>query len=118
LEAQQPRVFYRVVKTNPPTRDDFIPNALLGKPPPRDRSPDAMHLWEDCISVQETLAQFRSLTSKFHFRLGEFVGAVRIEDDAPITVTATLSLGHFSLEGDAQEMLNRVVSVESAFLSA
>ncbi len=49
------------------------------------------------------------------FRLGEFVAEVRIEDGVPITVTVTFSPGHFSLEGDAQEMLNRVVSVESAF---
>src|SRR5436190_12539075 len=52
-----PGIFYRIVRGNPPTLDDFISNAAKGRPL-RDSDPEARRLW-DGISVQATEAQAR-----------------------------------------------------------
>jgi hypothetical protein len=108
------RLYYRIERHNPPLLEDSGPNAALGKPPPRDPSPEALRLWQRCVSTQDTLEGARRLARRVRYQLGDFVAVLRVESDAPIVAEAPGGPGHFSLEGDAQELLKRVVSVESA----
>lgn len=102
------RFLYRVVRTNPPTIQDFLSNLELGRETPVD--PEMAELW-DGLSVQSTLAQARR-RSRISPMLGRFIAAVRVPTDGSIRFERTRGEGHHTLWGDAADLLARVVSVE------
>ena len=108
MAAEPPRVFYRVVKTDPPTLADFTSPAAQGKPFTH-QDPARRPLW-DGLSCHATEAQARRNARRFRTH-GGYVAGVRIEAGAPVRVERTLGPGHYTLWGDPAELLARVVSV-------
>jgi hypothetical protein len=105
-----PRIFYRSVKTNPPTVDDFRSHAARGRPCPSNE-PTLVHEWEG-LSVFTTYEQARANAAKWKWRIGEYVAEVSTPDDLPITVEGPDSRGHANLyDIEAQALLRCVTRV-------
>jgi hypothetical protein len=104
------RFFYRLVKSNPPTLEDFTSNLALGKQIPAD--PALAELW-DGLSVQSTLAQARR-RGRPSPALGRFVAVLRVPTDGSIRFERTRGEGHHTIWGDSAVLLALVVSVEPA----
>ena len=97
------RIFYRIVKTVPPTIDDFLSNQAKGKQP-RHPTPEILRLW-DGISVYDTLRQAR-ITARLFPRLGQHIAILRIPDDGRFRIEQKQdpAQGHFTLWGDAAQI--------------
>lgn len=100
-------VCYRVVRTLPPTRQDFRSREAQGlrARPPERRDP---RLYAG-ISVFESLAALEATR-----RVVPLVGAVvelRIPDGAPVAVHKTRGPGHWTLVGDPDVLLGYVTGV-------
>lgn len=94
---------YRVVKHDPPTLQDFLSNAAVGKlPPPGLRMPEQ---W-DGVSVvtSENEARWRAV----RYSLGDYIATLDILEDGPIRYRQT-SRDHMTLWAEPGEMLARVV---------
>ena len=105
------RLFYRIVKSNPPTLPDLTSNLELGKQIPAD--PESAALW-DGLSVQSTLAQARR-RRRASPMLGSHVAILRVPTNGTIRYERTLgSAGHHTIWGDPAVLLAMVVSVEPA----
>ena len=100
--------FYRVVKTNPPTMDDFLSDRAKGKPL-REGVPHA--LW-DGLSVFATAAQARSRARRYP-QMGRFLAHLALAEAAPLRVERTVprSRGHHTLWGNPAYLLGCVVAV-------
>jgi hypothetical protein len=105
------RIFYRVVKADPPTAEDFTSNEALGKP---FRHPDASRrrLWGG-LSCWATEAGARRNARRYRAQ-GAYVARIDLEDGSPIRVERTLGPGHYTLWGEPSDFLARVVSVVAA----
>ena len=102
--------FYRVVKTNPATRSDFVSNAALGMEPPDDR-PETLRVWSG-ISVYATAAQARRMARRYRGH-GDYIAAIQIDEGSPIRFERTLGRpGHHTLWASPDEILAAVVAVE------
>ena len=104
------RVFYRVVRSDPPTLADFTSNRALGRVL-RDPNPERQRLW-DGISVNATEAQARNRATDYP-AMGRWVARLEIPDDAPVRAEPTLpnSRGHHTLWGDPAALLRCVAGV-------
>jgi hypothetical protein len=103
------RLFYRIVRTNPPRLIDFTSNAALGKQVPTD--PELAALW-DGLSVQSTRAQARR-RRRASPMLGDYIAVLRVPTDGSFRYQRTLSAdGRHTLWGDPAALLALVVSVE------
>ena len=103
------RLFYRIVRTNPPDLVDFTSNAALGKRVPTD--PELAALW-DGLSVQSTLAQARR-RRRASPMLGDYIAVLRVPTDGSFRCQRTLSAdGHHTIWGDPAALHALVVSVE------
>ena len=104
LRHRSQRSFYRVVRTDPPTREDFLSHEALGIPP---RNPDDVELWRG-VSVQSTEQQARQRARLPGF--GRFIAELVIADDSGIIWRRTgRQAGHHTLWGDPDAMLACVV---------
>jgi hypothetical protein len=101
-------VFYRIVRTNPPTLDDFKSAKERGSPPPRD-DPELLRLW-DGVSVNATAVQSRNRARGLP-QLGCYIAKLEVSRDAPILAERTLGRGHYTLWSSAEALLRCVVSV-------
>ena len=103
------RVFYRIVKSDPPTLIDFMSPEARGRVP-RHPTVEVLRLW-DGISAYETEEQARAKARELP-RLGRYIAAVLVPEDGPIRHERTLdSEGHWTLWGEPAELLRRVTSV-------
>ena len=101
--------FYRVVRSDPPTLDDFMSNEAKGIPMARP-DPEVALLW-DGVSVNATATQARNRATKMPW-LGSYIAELGIAEGDPITVRRTgTSQGHHTLWGDPAELLARVIRV-------
>jgi hypothetical protein len=107
-----PRRFYRLVRSNPPTLDDFSSQQAKGIPMARP-DPEVALLW-DGISVYATEAQARH-QAKAKPWLGAYIAEIAISVEDPIAYRRTgTGRGHHTLWGDPTEVrarLTRVVDV-------
>jgi hypothetical protein len=102
--------FYRIVKTNPPTVEDFISDRDRGRPPPRN--PAMMDLWFG-LSMFDSEAAARQTAIRYPL-IGEFIAAVEIQETDPIRVERTTQRsGHFTAWGEAALLLRRATTVTS-----
>ena len=101
------RLFYRIVKTNPPTLSDFESAAIKGRPLPSD--PGDARLW-DGLSVYSTPAQARRQRRRSPV-LGAFIATVRVPLDESVRVERTRGDGHHTLWGDAELLLSMVTAI-------
>jgi hypothetical protein len=104
------RTFYRIVKHNPPRRQDFISNfEKRGKVPP-DLPSHLLRLW-DGLSVHETEAHAQRQARETPW-LGSFIAEVSLPEQALPSVrwerTIPRNPGHYTLWGNADDLLLRV----------
>ncbi len=107
----QTQNFYRIVKTDPPTAEDFTSDAAKGKPFAHP-DPSRRRLW-DGLSFYATEAQAHRNARRYRTH-GRFVAAVRVEEGDAIRAERTLGPGHYTLWGEPTAFLARVVSVTVA----
>ncbi|MHB8619591.1 MAG: hypothetical protein ACYDAG_08475 [Chloroflexota bacterium] len=100
------RTFYRIVKKDPPTTDDFSPTPLrqgsIGNP--------YLQILASGISIWSTEALALSKARQFP-RLGGYVAQLDIPDDSPIRIEKTLSPGHYTLWAAAAVLERFVVAI-------
>ncbi len=102
-------MFYRIVRTDPPTVRDFMSHRALGIPL-RHRTAKALRLY-DAISVYRTSAQAGALAT-LSPHLGRFVAEIRIPEVSAFRYELdTAKNGHCTLWGEPADLLALVVSV-------
>lgn len=100
------RSFYRVVRSNPPTRQDFLSHEALGIPL---RNEQQRELWSG-VSCQATEQQARRTARLPGF--GSFIARVELAEGGSIKWQRTgPKAGHHTLWGDPDELLANVVEV-------
>jgi hypothetical protein len=103
------RLFFRIVRTDPPDLADFLSNAALGRPPRRP-TPEVLRLW-DGISVYETEQQARVKALQFP-QLGGYVARLAIPPGLRVRAERTTSSeGHHTLWASAAILHSCVVDV-------
>ncbi len=105
--------FYRIVKTDPPVRRDFLSNqARRGEPKP-DLPPPLRRLW-DGLSVHDTLTESLRQAREIPW-LGGYVAELLVSREGECACrwerTVTHNQGHFTLWGDPDDLLGCVVRV-------
>jgi hypothetical protein len=97
------RVFYRIVRSNPPTLRDFLSQAALGIPS-RRRDPEALRLRRG-ISVYATEAQARR-KARGMGTLGDYIARIELPTASPVIFERTTeSNGHYTLWGDPEAIM-------------
>ena len=105
------RLFYRIVKSNPPKRVDMQSARVRGHDEPPD--PERRAVW-DGLSVFSTLSQARR-KQRTSPRIGSYIAVLRVPTDGSIRIERTLrDAGHHTIWADAALLLAWVVSVELA----
>src|SRR5215211_8313499 len=101
------RPFYRLVRSNPPTMDDFVSNKAKAIPMARP-DPEVALLW-DGISVYATETQARN-QARVKPWLGAYIAELVVTENDPITVRRSgTGRGYHTLWGDPAELNARVV---------
>jgi len=104
------RRLYRLVRTNPPPRADFLSNAEQGVTPLRPLTPTQMRLWSG-VSCTETLAQARARAAATP-HLGAFIAVLDLPDNGQFGIARTgHRAGHITVWGDADALRAAVVAV-------
>gem|GEM_PF-808314 len=106
-------VVHRIVLTDPPTLDDFQPNAERGIEPRRPIPVEFVRL-ESGISVYRTMAQARRTARKYPpWFGGGYVARIVLPESANVRIERTTkSAGHYTLWADADTILSWVDDVE------
>ena|SRR5579884_2345190 len=105
-----PRTFYRIVKSSPPTDDDFVPKvvvaqAVLAKRPDLARLMTGISVFDDVELARKKAVQFPVL--------GDLLAEVTIPDDSPIRFERTTSSrGHYTMWGDQTQLRQLVTRIE------
>ncbi len=104
-------VFYRIVRTDPPTEADFVSDRERNRPRPADPAVDRLM---DGFSAFATEAQARRMGRRLPIP-GRFIAVVEVAEtqgSASIQYERTLeTAGHYTLWGDPAAILERVSSV-------
>lgn len=98
------RTFFRIVTSNPPTREDFLSHRALGRPL---TDPARVRQWEG-VSVYGTAHQARKKARQYP-TLGQYIAELRVPGDAPIEAERTGSSNHHTLWGTPEALLACVV---------
>lgn len=107
------RTLYRIVRTNPPRREDFLSYEALGRMPRSRLTPSQRESWAGVSAYDDKeVARGYALARPYH---GEYIATLSIEDGAPIRTRQTgRTPEHHDLWGEPEQMLARVVAVERA----
>lgn len=100
-------VVYRIVRHDPPTREDFLPPSLAGPVGERTRAVDPRLLTG--ISTFRTERQATAVARRYP-ALGSFIAEVRLPTGARSERTLRRR-GHFTVWGDPDELLDGVQRV-------
>jgi hypothetical protein len=103
-------VFYRVVRTDPPSRLDFTSNEARGRQPRRPLDARGRRLWQG-LSAFDTASGARH-AARTTPALGSYVARVEIPPGAQVEVEQTGRFGHYTLWGQPADILRMVVAVE------
>jgi hypothetical protein len=103
------QTFYRIVKTNPPTLQDFMSFEELGRRPRDPNDPEVLRRW-DKVSVWEDERRAREWARRLP-RLGAYIARLDIPDTSQLTAEASGPAGHYSLAATAMELQQYVTSV-------
>jgi len=103
-----PETALRIVKTNPPTLQDFTSNQARGVPLRGNelRQPElhsGLSVHDNARTVVERATTMR--------RIGGYIAAVRVTNDGATFVAKTLGEGHYTLWGDHAALLEAILSV-------
>lgn len=99
-------IFFRIVKTAPPTVTDFLSNRALGRPRRRNESEE---VWTG-LSHYDTAERARNTARRFP-ALGAFIAALHVPPDGPFRVARTFGPGHYTVWGDPRDFLAAVLAV-------
>jgi len=102
--------YFRIVRTNPATAQDFLSDKARGIPP-RNDEPLTLHVW-DGISVYRTFGQAARKARDYPF-LGSYIAEVDITGRADVRVEKTFGRGHHTVWGTPDVLLACVVSIVS-----
>ncbi len=106
------RLFYRIVRSHPPTLVDFTSRAEQGHLLPNP-TPERQRLWEG-ISVYATLAQPRRNARRFP-QLGMYIAALDVSEAEGLHFERTTHQpGHFTVWGEPARILACVLFLEPA----
>ena len=109
-EPHGSNVFYRLVKSNPPTRQDFLSYEELGISLAQI-DPESVRLSRG-ISVFRTEAQARRVARRRSFRGPFFIAELRIPANTGVRIERTTrSAGHYTLWADPDMIALWVVRV-------
>lgn len=102
------RTFSRIVKSNPPRRDDFLANTARGRRPARSLTSTQARRWEG-ISVFETAEQARRHVGK-RPALGGVIAEIRPPPGSLVHAERTnpSNPGHHALWGRPEDVRQRV----------
>jgi len=101
---------YRIVKTDPPTRVDFLSYEALGLLA-RNPTPELLELWSG-VSTYDGREYLR-VRARRRPDLGRYIVTLLIEDGGPIRVKQTGSnRRHHDIWGTPETIMARVVAVE------
>lgn len=105
----EPRRVFRIVKSDPPTIDDFTSAYALGRPKARgiQLKSTALHM---ALSVMQTLDQATSRAIQFP-QIGGHVAELALHGGNGFAIAATVEPGHLSLWGSAFKLDGAVVDV-------
>ncbi len=104
-----PRIFYRIVKSDRPSRADFLSHMLKGLKP-RNPTPKSLHEY-DGVSVLDTAEHAGAWAERLP-HLGEYIAELHIPDDASIVFEGPNARGHGNLyAATAEELLGYVQAV-------
>ena len=108
------RVFYRVVLTNPPTRQDALSTRQRGHGP-RHLDPRSRRLVEG-LSVFDSIEAAQAVALGRGGKIGRFIAELTIVEGGPIEFELTSPrTGHYTLWGDPADILatmGRVIPIE------
>jgi len=113
-----PQRLYRIVRTDPPSRDDFLSNWVVrerdiaaGRRPrsvPADG--EALHMWSG-ISTYDSVAAAREQARRY--RLGGFIATLEIPPGIGIRVEQTSRRAdHYTLWGEPGTLLATVAEIQ------
>jgi hypothetical protein len=107
---KQMATFYRLVRSNPPTMDDFTSNCERGRRRRTERG-ETIEDWTG-LSVFDSLEAVRDLRrrAQFGYRV-QWVARLDIPNHTAIEWRRTHGPGHWTLWGSARAILATVVSV-------
>ena len=100
------RLLYRIVRSDPPTRADFLSNEAKDLPP---RGPE-LRLSERHAGVTmfDTEVEARTVARRYP-NIGRYLAAIRIPVGSGIVVRQTLRPGHYTVWGTPDDLLTLVV---------
>ena len=102
-------VFYRIVRTNPPTETYFLSHRARGIPLRQDTL-ELRRSWEG-VSVYDSVERVRRIVARFP-RIGAFIAEVRVEAGDPVEFAQTGDdPPHYDLWAEPRELLALVVRV-------
>jgi len=104
------RLFYRVVRNNPPTIDDFKSLAALGRSVPPNVSLEVREAWQ-AVSVfvtREGAARQARANASRGRPLGDYIAELRIPPDAPVRTDDPRADGHLNLWAEPAVLLAAV----------
>jgi hypothetical protein len=109
------QTYYRIVKSDPPTLQDFMSLAELGQRPRNPNDPEVIRRW-DKLSVWGE-EQRAHEWARLHPRLGAYIARLDLPDASTISVESSGPTGHYSMAATASELwqyITLVVPVEPA----
>lgn len=104
-----PRHVFRILKSDPPTLEDFTSAYVLDRPKARGiqlRSA-AVHM---SLSVMETLDQANSRALQFP-QIGGYIAELALQGGEGFAIASTVEPGHLSLWGSAVKLESSLVDV-------
>jgi hypothetical protein len=111
MVADPPRVFYRLVQTNPPTLRDFMSYEAVGIRPRRPLTARQREQWRG-VSHYGTAAAARA-RARISPHLGAYIALVQVPGEATVRVEqAGRDPDHYNVWADPLDLLGWVVSVE------
>lgn len=105
------RSLFRIVRTNPPTLNDFVSNLAQGRPYP-NRNPETTYLWDGLSAYDRDSRARRKAKGMPWLGIG-FIAEVRIADNDPGVrfERTTKSDGHYTIWGDPAAIMANVIRV-------
>ncbi|MGH2562814.1 MAG: hypothetical protein ACRDJH_27450 [Thermomicrobiales bacterium] len=98
------QVFYRIIRGERPSLDDFRSAKALGKPL---RNRRLVRQWSEGISVYDSLNYAAEQVRLYQFKLGRFIVPLRIPDSAGIEREQwETDPYHYTLDGDPAQLLH------------
>ena len=102
-------LFYRVVRTDPPTREDMLSLAARGRTP--KQLTERERWMAQGLSVFDSVAGAERVARRARGRIGTLVAELDVPYSGPVTYELTGDHGHYTAWGEPDDVLSLVVRV-------